>query len=296
MQPSTSLNTAKKASNRSRDALLKERSSVKSKGKAREENQGEPVEPQNFHSGDITSRKGQLRSHRTFGQDDGLLSLQPTNPQTSSPNQITDTRLDPALFQEADQAFSKAQLHASIAQGAPPQRDANATKRNRRQTLSEKATKRNAAKRQLGCVRSNCYSGRFSFTDARSATSDVTVQQLDPSGTYEASQLDSTTVLPSKRSKAYLQDRLYKRTKSLPVHSKPGQAQEPRPFLLFDPLLDKPKTQNARKEPTRAELETRLRHRTSAQRAFSKRAKTGLGPSLGFGSATSTAGKRKRAL
>lgn len=72
---------------------------------------------------------------------------------------------------------------------------------------------------------------------------------------------------------------------------------EEKPFLLFDPLLDKPKEDKASKPKSRAasrmQLEERMRGRREAKTAYSKSVKRGTqGPALGFATALSATKQR----
>jgi hypothetical protein len=71
---------------------------------------------------------------------------------------------------------------------------------------------------------------------------------------------------------------------------------EDKPFLLFDPLLDKPKEDKADKPKSRAasrmQLEERMRGRREAKTAYSKSSKRTQGPALGFATALSATKQR----
>ena len=136
--------------------------------------------------------------------------------------------------------------------------------------------------------------------------SDVTVQQIDSSAHDDKSAaVDPSTALPSRKNDKFVDDRLFKKKKSVfgrtSANSKgKGKAKdEAKPFLLFDPLLDKApaaESKNKAKIKSRAasrmELEEKLRGRTSAQMAYTKATRV-KGPALAFASASSGRPGRK---
>lgn len=100
--------------------------------------------------------------------------------------------------------------------------------------------------------------------------SDVVVQQLAPESKTGEANIDASTALTSKYNEKFLKDRLFKRKKAR--LTKPnnnavnGGKKEEKPFLLFDPLLDKAPKKKAEAKPlTRAEMEERLRFRKSGK-------------------------------
>ena len=128
----------------------------------------------------------------------------------------------------------------------------------------------------------------------------MTVQQIDsPAHNDKSAAVDPSTALPSHKNDKFVDNRLFHKKKSVfgrtSANSKgKGKAKdEPKPFLLFDPLLDKaPAAENKKKAKTksraasRMELEEKLRGRTSAQMAYTKATRV-KGPALAFASASS---------
>lgn len=74
--------------------------------------------------------------------------------------------------------------------------------------------------------------------------------------------VDVSSALPANKTRAFLQDRLFKRRRSNtvagPSSRKRRGRQEEKPHLIFDPLLDK---KPAKKEKTRTEKKEALRER-----------------------------------
>lgn len=97
------------------------------------------------------------------------------------------------------------------------------------------------------------------------------MQQLAPESKTGEANIDASTALTSKYNENFLKDRLFKRKKARLTKSNNnvvnGGKKEEKPFLLFDPLLDKAPKKKAEAKPlTRAEMEERLRFRKSGKR------------------------------
>lgn len=77
-----------------------------------------------------------------------------------------------------------------------------------------------------------------------------------------------------------------------------AKKKDEKPFLLFDPLLDKApadnKAQSKSRAATRIQMEERMRGRSAAKTAYSKANRRVTGPALGFSTLSSTGSARKR--
>lgn len=96
------------------------------------------------------------------------------------------------------------------------------------------------------------------------------MQQLAPESKSGAASVDPSTALTSTYNEKFLKDRLFKRKKARLTtkssNNKDSGKKEEKPFLLFDPLLDKAPKKKAESKPlTRAEMEERLRFRKSGE-------------------------------
>lgn len=101
--------------------------------------------------------------------------------------------------------------------------------------------------------------------------SDTVIQQVPPEGRAGQANIDPSTSLTPKHNEKFLNDRLFKR-KTARVSKNKGDKgkgkEEEKPFLLFDPLLDKPKKTKAAKPLTRSEMEERMRFRKSGKHSL----------------------------
>ena len=104
------------------------------------------------------------------------------------------------------------------------------------------------------------------FPLCQSERSATTIQQLAPESQAGQANIDSTTALTPTHNEKFLNDRLFKRKKAR-LTAKTGDKGKTKdadkPFLIFDPLLDKPKKEKAAKPLTRSEMEERMRFRKS---------------------------------
>lgn len=102
----------------------------------------------------------------------------------------------------------------------------------------------------------------------RSVFSDTVIQQVAPEVQSGHANIDPSTSLTPKHNEKFLNDRLFKRKRariSLKGGEKGKTKEVEKPFLLFDPLLDKPKKTKVAKPLTRSELEERMRFRKSGE-------------------------------
>lgn len=133
----------------------------------------------------------------------------------------------------------------------------------------------------------------------------LTVQQLGDPSTSSAN-IDPSTAMPSSSASSFIHNRLFKKPRKAMQHTRAAidakkRKKEEKPFLLFDPLLDKPKEDAAAaankpksRAASRMQLEERMRGRRDAKTAYSKQAKrSSLGPSLGFAKTASAKSGRK---
>lgn len=292
MDPARSQRAAKRSKNRKREESKRQQitATAREKGKGRAINVNVDVDV--------------VEPAATIEQQD----IPTSAPATSSTKAV---RLDPSLFVQAEQAFQKARENARLKKQQEKAEQAKLRQKNKsskkRKSFGDDAQEGSVRLKQriIGsassiqvCIVRLTYLLTF-------PSRDTTIQELAALSQSQIT-IDPSTAMPSKAHTRFLDNRLFKKPKKAMLQTRSAldakkRKKEEKPFLLFDPLLDKPKEDPKSKVKSRAanrmELEERMRGRREAKAAFSKSARRNQqGPSLGFATSLSmTKGRMHRA-